>query len=62
MKRVRETLTKLEGVKNVDIDFAKKTATITFQGELAKAALDKTFEGSRYGVSAFEEHKASQKL
>jgi Cu+-exporting ATPase len=55
--RVRETLSKVDGVASVDIDFEAKTATLTCAPgkTVSRAAVEKAFAGSPYGVTSFSE-------
>ncbi|MCB9882593.1 MAG: hypothetical protein H6834_12455 [Planctomycetes bacterium] len=56
MKRVREILTKLDGVDDVAIDFAAKTARVRMaKGKtMDQKIIEKAFDGGRYGVTKFE--------
>ena len=53
---MRATLTKLEGVENVKVDFAKKVATVTVKkdGSLTEGAVKTALKKRGFGVSSFE--------
>lgn len=54
MKRVRATLTKLDNVKGVSVDFKAKTAKVTAGGKLSRATIAQALKGAGYGVSSFD--------
>lgn len=64
MKSVKKTVSSLDGVEKVEVDFATKTATISMKDgkKLTEDALKKAFEGSKFGVKSFEtvEEKADE--
>ena len=58
MKRVRETLTNMDNVGKVSVDFKAKTATVvTKKGALDEKAVKKTLKKAGYGVTKIEETK-----
>jgi copper chaperone CopZ len=61
-REVNEFLVKVEGVKAADVDFKAGKATITMKGDatLDKAAIEKAFKGSKFGVTSVEEKKAPE--
>ena len=53
---VRATLSKLDNVKDVNIDFKNKTATIAMKsGELKKESVTAALKGSKFGVTSFKQ-------
>ncbi len=62
MKKVRETLNKLDGVHGTEVDFAAKTATLKIRPEskLTKADIEKALKDKGYGVSSYEEKAAGK--
>ena len=53
---MRATLTSLEGVEKVDVNFAKKTATVVMaQGKkLDEKTVTKALKAKKYGVTKFQ--------
>jgi copper chaperone CopZ len=54
-KAVRETLSRLDKVKKVDVNFEAKLALVVMDGksELSKKTIADAFEGSRFSVADF---------
>ncbi|MCA8935757.1 MAG: heavy-metal-associated domain-containing protein [Planctomycetes bacterium] len=63
MKAVSKTVSSLEGVDKVEIDYETKTATITMKDgkTLTKDDLEKAFDGTKFGVESFETVKTDSK-
>ena len=58
MKKVRETLSNMENVVKVSVNFKAKTATVvTKKGALDKKAVKKSLKKAGYGVSSIQEPK-----
>jgi copper chaperone CopZ len=55
VERVRETLKRVDGVEQVEIDFSAKTATVTMQPgkSLTREECEQAFQDTRYRVAAF---------
>lgn len=60
MKTVKKTVSGLEGVDKVEVDFATKLATITMKegATLSEESLKKAFAGSQFTVEKFEQEGA----
>lgn len=56
MKAVTKTVSSLDGVDKVEIDFESRTATINMKDgkKLTEDALKKAFADSKFGVKTFE--------
>lgn len=56
VKRVRETLEKLDDVAAVKVDFAKKTAAVTMKSgkTMTEKIAKETLKKSGYGVTSFK--------
>ena len=56
MKAVTKTVSSLDGVDKVEIEFESRVATISMKDgkKLTEDALKKAFEGSKFGVKTFE--------
>ena len=56
MKAVTKTVSSLDGVDKVEIDFETKIATISMKDgkQLSEEALKEALEGSKFGVKKFE--------
>lgn len=54
--RVRAALSKVDGVKNISIDFRNKIATLTFKdnAKITEETLSAAFKGSRYKITSFD--------
>ena len=63
VKAVRETLSKLDGVEKVEVDFKAKSATVSLKpgAKLTKDDVQKAFQGTKYGVTSFEKPKQDKK-
>lgn len=56
MKAVKKTVSSLDGVDKVEIDFESRTATITMKDgkKLTEESLKEAFADSKFGVKTFE--------
>ena len=62
MKKVRAALSKMDGVKAVEVDFATKTATVTMNDgkKVEKNGVEDTLKKAGYSVTAFAEKKSGK--
>lgn len=60
MKSVKKTVSSLDGVDKVEVDFENKLATITMKegATLSEEGLKKAFEGSKFSITKFEQQGA----
>ncbi|MFT7678181.1 MAG: copper chaperone CopZ [Planctomycetota bacterium] len=52
--RVQSALSSLDGVENVDVDFATKTATVKLDGKVSVADMVAALEGAGFSGSVTE--------
>ena len=62
MKKVRATLTGMEGVEKVEVNFAKKIATVTAKSDakIDEKAVKTALKKTGYGVTSYEVKAAAK--